>query len=189
MFQRALPEVDGFGVITSTPGLIRSSQPVMCLGLPLRTTNTTTRVAGEALLGIRVPVLGHDPVLDQPRHVRRGRERDHVGRLARVDRAALRARGAERLAEADALAGRRLRRTPRSARRRPSSASSRRPAPAGSSRHSTAATPLDRSCRRVRRSAASGEHGRGDRAQSQRPRTAALVVIQSDLIHQVPHLR
>src|SRR6516165_8073649 len=42
MFQRALPEVDGFGVITSTPGLIRSSHPVMPLGLPLRTTSTTT---------------------------------------------------------------------------------------------------------------------------------------------------
>src|SRR5436309_13705506 len=42
MFQRALPEVDGFGVITSVPGLIRSSQPVMCLGLFLRTTKTTT---------------------------------------------------------------------------------------------------------------------------------------------------
>ena|ERR1700729_1222734 len=42
MFQRALPDVDGFGVITSTPGLIRSSQPVMCFGFPLRTTNTTT---------------------------------------------------------------------------------------------------------------------------------------------------
>src|ERR1039458_9137239 len=42
MFHRALPDVDGLGVITSTPGLIRSSQPVMCLGLPLRTTNTTT---------------------------------------------------------------------------------------------------------------------------------------------------
>src|ERR1700751_5218316 len=42
MFQRALPEVDGFGVITSTPDLIRSSQPVMPLGLPLRTTTTTT---------------------------------------------------------------------------------------------------------------------------------------------------
>src|SRR6201994_4464521 len=42
MFQRALPDVDGIGVITSIPGLIRSSQPVMCLGLPLRTTNTTT---------------------------------------------------------------------------------------------------------------------------------------------------
>src|SRR3984885_10675978 len=42
MFQRALPEVEGFGVITSTPDLIRSSQPVMCLGFPLRTTSTTT---------------------------------------------------------------------------------------------------------------------------------------------------
>src|SRR5579862_2703042 len=42
MFQRALPEVDGFGVITSTPGLTRSSQPVMFFGLPLRTTSTTT---------------------------------------------------------------------------------------------------------------------------------------------------
>src|SRR5438270_2673822 len=42
MFHRALPDVDGFGVITSTPGLTRSSQPVMCLGLPLRTTMTTT---------------------------------------------------------------------------------------------------------------------------------------------------
>src|SRR5205807_8532710 len=42
MFQRALPEVDGFGVTTSIPGLTRSSHPAMCLGLPLRTTNTTT---------------------------------------------------------------------------------------------------------------------------------------------------
>src|ERR1700750_1648454 len=42
MFHRALPDVDGFGVITSTPGLIRSSHPVMCFGLPLRTTITTT---------------------------------------------------------------------------------------------------------------------------------------------------
>ena len=44
MFQRALPDVDGLGVTTSTPGLIRSSQPVMCLGLPLRTTITTTEL-------------------------------------------------------------------------------------------------------------------------------------------------
>src|SRR5947209_10026584 len=42
MFQRALPEVEGLGVITCAPGLTRSSQPVMCLGLPLRTTSTTT---------------------------------------------------------------------------------------------------------------------------------------------------
>src|SRR5271166_5780727 len=42
MFHRALPEVEGLGVITSTPGFTRSSQPAMCFGLPLRTTSTTT---------------------------------------------------------------------------------------------------------------------------------------------------
>src|SRR5579875_386736 len=42
MFQRALPEVAGFGVTTLIPFLVRSLQLVMCLGLPLRTTNTTT---------------------------------------------------------------------------------------------------------------------------------------------------
>src|SRR5579875_4161501 len=41
-FQRALPEVAGFGVTTLIPGLMRSLQLVMCFGLPLRTTNTTT---------------------------------------------------------------------------------------------------------------------------------------------------
>src|ERR1700743_2636710 len=52
MFQRALPEVDGLGVITSIPGLIRSSQPVMCLGLPLRTTNTTTESDENPFCGL-----------------------------------------------------------------------------------------------------------------------------------------
>ena len=42
MFQRALPEVNGFGVTTCTPGLTRSLQSVMCLGLPLRTMITAT---------------------------------------------------------------------------------------------------------------------------------------------------
>src|SRR6185437_476705 len=44
MFQRAPPEVNGFGVTTWTPGLTRSDQLVMCLGLPLRTMNTTTEL-------------------------------------------------------------------------------------------------------------------------------------------------
>src|SRR5271167_4647240 len=44
MFQRALPEVKGFGVSTPTPGLIRSDQPVMCFGLPLRTMITATEL-------------------------------------------------------------------------------------------------------------------------------------------------
>ncbi len=42
MFQRALPDVNGFGVSTPTPGLTRSDQLVMCLGLPLRTMITAT---------------------------------------------------------------------------------------------------------------------------------------------------
>src|SRR3954451_17122594 len=41
MFHLAPPEVKGLGLITSTPGLIRSAQLLMCLGLPLRTANTT----------------------------------------------------------------------------------------------------------------------------------------------------
>ena len=41
-FHRAPPEVSGFGVSTSTPGLIRSFQLLMCFGFPLRTTITTT---------------------------------------------------------------------------------------------------------------------------------------------------
>ena len=42
--QRAPPELLGFGVITPTPGLTRSSQSLMCLGLPLRTRNTMVEV-------------------------------------------------------------------------------------------------------------------------------------------------
>src|SRR5204863_4059743 len=41
-FHRAPPDVNGFGVMTSTPGLVRSDQVLMCLGLPLRVTNSTT---------------------------------------------------------------------------------------------------------------------------------------------------
>src|SRR2546423_8343361 len=63
MFQRALPEVDGFGVITSTPGLIRSSQPAMCLGLPLRTTVTTTESLEMPCSGLAFQFLGTIPSL------------------------------------------------------------------------------------------------------------------------------
>src|SRR3954465_1851645 len=42
MFHFAPPDVNGFGVTTSTPGLIRSSQVRMFLGLPLRVASTTT---------------------------------------------------------------------------------------------------------------------------------------------------
>src|SRR5215203_5341489 len=42
MFHLAPPDVNGLGSITSTPGLITSSQVLMFFGLPLRTTRTTT---------------------------------------------------------------------------------------------------------------------------------------------------
>src|SRR3954452_21990866 len=42
MFHLAPPEVNGFGVSTCTPGLIRSSQVLMPLGLPLRVAMTAT---------------------------------------------------------------------------------------------------------------------------------------------------
>src|SRR3954453_13592590 len=44
MFHLAAPEVNGLGVTTLTPGLSRSSQPWIPLGLPLRTTNETSDV-------------------------------------------------------------------------------------------------------------------------------------------------
>src|SRR5438309_2549238 len=63
MFQRALPEVDGFGVITSIPGLTRSSHPVMCLGLPLRTTSTTTESLEIPFSGFASQLLDTTPAL------------------------------------------------------------------------------------------------------------------------------
>ena len=44
MFHFAPPEVNGLGVITSTPSLVRSSQDLMFLGLPLRVASTTTEL-------------------------------------------------------------------------------------------------------------------------------------------------
>src|SRR5207253_9289968 len=41
-FQRAPPEVNGFGVTIWTPGLSRSLQVLSLFGLPSRTTKTTT---------------------------------------------------------------------------------------------------------------------------------------------------
>ena len=42
MFHFAEPELNGFGVTTWTPGLIRSFQPLICFGLPSRSAKTTT---------------------------------------------------------------------------------------------------------------------------------------------------
>src|SRR3954468_13369406 len=43
-FHLAPPEVNGFGVMTSTPGLTMSSQDLIPFGLPLRTASTTTEL-------------------------------------------------------------------------------------------------------------------------------------------------
>src|SRR5437870_10601715 len=50
-FHFAEPELNGFGVTTWTPGLVRSVQEWMCFGFPLRTTNDTTESAAIAPYG------------------------------------------------------------------------------------------------------------------------------------------
>ena len=50
-------------MITSTPGLIRSSQPVMCFGFPFRTTNTTTESLEKPCSGFAFQVLDTIPSL------------------------------------------------------------------------------------------------------------------------------
>src|ERR1700735_13559 len=63
MFHLALPELNGLGVITETPLLTRSAHVVMCLGLPLRTTNETIELVTKPLvaflfqLGLTRPAL------------------------------------------------------------------------------------------------------------------------------------
>src|ERR1700741_4669988 len=50
-FHFAEPELNGFGVTTWTPGLVRSAQVWMCFGFPSRTTNATTESAAIELYG------------------------------------------------------------------------------------------------------------------------------------------
>src|SRR5437763_1828903 len=56
MFQRPLPEVDGFGLTTS-------SHPLMCFGLPLRTTNTTTESLDIPFCGLASQLFDTRPSL------------------------------------------------------------------------------------------------------------------------------
>jgi hypothetical protein len=63
MFQRAPPEVDGFGVITWTPGLIRSVQVLMPLGLPLRVAMETTESVTMPLVGLALQSSATRPAL------------------------------------------------------------------------------------------------------------------------------
>ena len=57
----ALPELNGLGVTTSTPGLSRSSQSLMPLGLPLRTTMVTTEPNGIPLYWLAFQSLATRP--------------------------------------------------------------------------------------------------------------------------------
>jgi hypothetical protein len=52
MFHFADPDEDGFGVTIPTPGFTRSSQVLIPLGLPLRTTITTTDCVRTPLAGV-----------------------------------------------------------------------------------------------------------------------------------------
>ena len=61
MFHLAAPEVKGLGVTTLTPGLSRSSQSLMPLGLPLRTTMVTTDPNGIPLCSPAFQLLSTNP--------------------------------------------------------------------------------------------------------------------------------
>ena len=105
MFQRALPELKGFGVKIRIPGFKRSAQVVMCSGLPFGTTKTTTE-------SVTMPfVTGLEFQFDETRsfatrrlHVGRGGEVHDVGRLAGEDGLGLASRGAVGLQHGDVLA-------------------------------------------------------------------------------------
>src|SRR3954451_10339559 len=60
-FHRAPPELSGLGVRTLTPGLTRSSQPLMFFGLPLRTTSATTDRVTKTWYASEFQVLGTSP--------------------------------------------------------------------------------------------------------------------------------
>ncbi len=85
--------MNGLGVITWTPGLTRSAQPLMRLGLPLRTASTTTESVTMPLYWLAFQLFVDEAAVHEPRDVGLERELDDVRRQAAVDRAALVARG------------------------------------------------------------------------------------------------
>ena len=85
-FQRAPPDVNGFGVITSTPSCSRSSQVSMPFGLPLRTAKTTTESVTMPSYSSSAQSRVDEAGVDEPRHVGLEREGDDVGGEARTRR-------------------------------------------------------------------------------------------------------
>ena len=96
MFQRAPPEVSGFGVMTSTPSCSRSSQVAMPFGLSRTDGENDDRVGHHPLVLVGIPILGDQTRLDEAGDVRLEGEGDDIGRQAALDGAALLAGGRER---------------------------------------------------------------------------------------------
>ena len=61
MFHFAEPDEAGLGVMILTPGLTRSSQVLMCRGLPLRTRKTTSESVRMPLVGVWFQLLSTRP--------------------------------------------------------------------------------------------------------------------------------
>ena len=104
-FHLALPELNGLGVMTFTPLLTRLAQLVMCLGLPLRTTNDTIELVTMPWVGVALHLAETMPAFTSLCHVGGEREVDHVGGQAVDHGGGLGARGAEGLGEGHPLAG------------------------------------------------------------------------------------
>ena len=103
MFQRAPPEVAGFGSITSTSGLARSSKLVMFFGLPGRTIRVTTELVTMPLYWFWFQSEPTMPASTSRVMSGSSENIDDVGRLARLDRAALVTGRSERVREIDVL--------------------------------------------------------------------------------------
>ena len=97
MFQRAEPELNGFGVITSASSFSsRSLKDLIPRGLPFSTRITTTESVAIAAVRLFFPAFGDEfAFFDEPFHVAAGGEVDDRGGLARGDRTTLVAGGAE----------------------------------------------------------------------------------------------
>ena len=103
MFHWAPPEVNGLGVITSTPSPRRSSQVWMFSGFPGLTAKTTTEFGDHARVLVLVPVRVDEAGVDEAGNVGLEREGDDVGRQALLDGAPLLAGGCVGLLEVEAL--------------------------------------------------------------------------------------
>ncbi len=99
MFQRAPPEVSGLGVM-HLDALAEQVVPGRdLLGVAGADDEDDHRIGDHAVVFVGVPVLGHQPRLDQAGDVRLQREGHDVGRQPALDGPALLARGRERCLE------------------------------------------------------------------------------------------